>query len=73
MSGPSATMKPISPKIAMSSSVTWLTGWTRPSGDGPHRQGHIEGLAAQPGIERGRSNAVLRSAIAATTASLSWL
>ncbi len=32
--GPSATAKPISAKIAVTSSVTWLTGWMVPCGRG---------------------------------------
>ncbi len=32
MCGPSATVKPIAPKIATTSSMVWLIGWMRPSG-----------------------------------------
>ncbi len=32
--GPSATAKPMSAKIAVSSSITWLTGWIVPRGRG---------------------------------------
>src|SRR5581483_7834494 len=34
MSGPSATTKPISPKMATISSMVWLIGWMRPSAVG---------------------------------------
>ena len=34
ISGPSATVKPISPKMATISSMVWLTGWMRPSASG---------------------------------------
>jgi hypothetical protein len=32
--GPSATEKPMSAKIAVSSSITWLTGWMVPAAAG---------------------------------------
>jgi hypothetical protein len=34
MSGPSATEKPMSAKIAVISSMTWLIGWMRPCSAG---------------------------------------
>ena len=56
--GPSATAKPISPKIATISSMVWLIGWMRPSPVGPHRQGHIDALGGEPGRERGGGEAL---------------
>ena len=41
MSGPSATAKPMSAKIAVSSSTTWLIGWTRPASAGASRTGSV--------------------------------
>ncbi len=41
MSGPSAIEKPISEKIAASSSITWLIGCTRPSSSGLTRAGRV--------------------------------
>ena len=45
--GPSATVKPISPKIATTSSMVWLIGWMRPSGSARDRQGHIDALGLE--------------------------
>ncbi len=55
MSGPSATEKPMSAKMATISSVTWLIGWMRPvsTRGGRHRQGEVERLAFELGFERG--------------------
>ena len=41
MSGPSATAKPRSPKIAVISSITWLIGWMRPRSAGAWRTGSV--------------------------------
>src|SRR6185312_3839275 len=41
MSGPSATAKPMSAKMAVSSSVTWLIGWMRPASTGASRTGSV--------------------------------
>ena len=41
MSGPSATENPMSAKIVVSSSITWLTGWTRPISAGDSRTGSV--------------------------------
>jgi len=41
MSGPSATAKPMSAKIAVSSSITWLIGCTRPVSAGGSRTGSV--------------------------------
>ena len=55
MSGPSATAKPMSAKIAVSSSITWLIGWMRPASAGASgdRQGDVDGLGGEPLLERG--------------------
>ena len=49
MSGPSATAKPMSAKIAVISSVTWLIGWIRPrtSRRLADRQGHVDRLGGE--------------------------
>ena len=55
MSGPSATEKPMSAKIATISSITWLIGWMRPvsiAGQAD-RQRHVERLALELRLERG--------------------
>ena len=41
MSGPSATANPMSAKIAVSSSSTWLSGWIRPCSAGASRSGSV--------------------------------
>jgi hypothetical protein len=41
MSGPSATAKPISAKIAVNSSITCVIGWTRPISAGVSRTGSV--------------------------------
>src|SRR5579872_1397486 len=41
MSGPSAIAKPMSAKIAVSSSITWLSGWIRPASAGASRKGSV--------------------------------
>src|SRR6476660_3057488 len=41
MSGPSATANPMSAKMAVSSSVTWLMGCTRPASVGASRTGRV--------------------------------
>ncbi len=55
MSGPSATAKPMSAKIAVSSSITWLIGWMRPASAGrlAHRQRDVDGLGGEARVERG--------------------
>jgi hypothetical protein len=50
--GPSATAKPMSAKIAVTSSVTWETGGSCP-GAGPRGQRHVQPLRLQPLIQRG--------------------
>ena len=54
MSGPSAMAKPMSPKISATSSNTWLTGWMRPSCNGPTRTGSVTSAvsAASRAVER---------------------
>ncbi len=54
MSGPSAIEKPISAKISVISSATWLTGWMRPSASGAfaHRQGDVGALSREPRAQR---------------------
>ena len=69
MSGPSATEKPMSAKIAMISSITWLIGWMRPvstpgKGDG---QRHVERLALELRLKRRRLSAARRAASASVT------
>src|SRR5579862_917921 len=59
MSGPSATAKPMSAKMAVSSSITCVIGCTRPNSAGASRTGSV----ASP-------SATLRSAIAVLTLSL---
>src|SRR5262245_60460945 len=72
MSGPSATAKPMSAKIAVSSSVTWLIGCTRPISAGASRTGRVTSTASL--LRRTSSVAsaspALRAAIAAVTRSL---
>ena len=53
--GPSATAKPISAKIAMTSSVTWLTGWTVPLRRAAERPGSVTSShsRAQALVQRG--------------------
>jgi hypothetical protein len=41
MSGPSAIEKPMSAKIAVISSTTWLIGWIRPRSAGEGRTGRL--------------------------------
>ena len=41
MSGPSATAKPMSAKIAVNSSITWLIGWMRPCSAGLSGSGSV--------------------------------
>ena len=52
MSGPSATAKPISPRMAITSSMVWLTGWIAPRRLRPRRQGDVDALVHEPGVER---------------------
>ena len=54
MSGPSAILKPMSEKIAVISSHTWLIGWMRPlwPGAGAHRQGDVDALGLEARVER---------------------
>src|SRR5271166_2250056 len=58
MSGPSATEKPMSAKIATNSSVTWLMGWTRPISAGGSRTGRVTSTVS---VLRRASSAALRS------------
>ena len=44
MSGPSATEKPRSAKIAVISSITWLIGWMRPRTSGASRRGSVTSM-----------------------------
>ena len=61
MSGPSATAKPMSAKIAVSSSITWLIGWMRPASAGASRTGKrdVDSLGVETRVERGRSSVSL--------------
>src|SRR3984893_12540594 len=75
MSGPSATANPMSAKIAVSSSTTWLMGWTRPISVGGSRTGSV--MSTVSVLSRCSSasprNASLRAAIAALSRSLRLL
>ncbi len=64
MSGPSATAKPMSAKIAVSSSITWLIGWMRPASAGASRTGSVTStrLGVEPRVERGVLQRVLARA-----------
>src|SRR5215203_3940971 len=75
MSGPSATEKPMSAKIAVSSSITWLIGWMRPRVSGPSRTGRLTSMrsAARRRSSAASASASLRVAIAAWTLSRSPL
>ena len=75
MSGPSAIEKPMSEKIAVISSITWLTGWMRPSavGAGRTRQGDVDALGGEAGIERGLGEVAALASISAVTSVLSPL
>ena len=72
MSGPSATAKPMSAKMAVSSSITWLMGWMRPASAGLSGVGRVTSMVSL--ASRCSSAAPLsasrRAAIAAVTASL---
>ena len=46
MSGPSATAKPMSAKIAVSSSTTWLIGWMRPASAGASGNGKVTSMVS---------------------------
>src|SRR5262249_27420188 len=61
ISGPSATAKPMSAKIAVSSSVTWLIGCTRPDSADASRTGNVTSTVS-----------VLSLASSAAAASLSF-
>ena len=71
MSGPSATEKPISAKIAVISSITWLIGWMRPriSGASWHRQRHVDALGASRASRAAAASVSFLAAIAPCTAS----
>src|SRR5215475_14053113 len=72
MSGPSAIAKPMSAKIAVSSSITWLIGWMRPVSVGDSRTGSVTSTVSL--LSRASSaaspSADLRSLIACVTRSL---
>ena len=59
MSGPSATEKPMSAKIAVSSSITWLIGCTRPSSGGLSRTGSVTSTVSV--LRRASSAALFRA------------
>ena len=75
MSGPSATAKPMSPKISATSSNTWLTGWMRPSCSGPSRTGSVTSAfsVARRAVSAPRSSSALRASSASLTRALSPL
>src|SRR5260221_6767810 len=62
--GPSATLKPISPKIAVSSSIVWLIGWMRPSRSGA--TGRV--TSSRSPASRAPSSASARRPVAASIA-----
>ena len=66
MSGPSATEKPISAKIAVSSSITWLIGWMRPRVSGASGTGSVTSMrsAASRASRAASASASFRAAIA---------
>src|SRR6516164_701757 len=72
MSGPSATAKPMSAKMTVSSSVTWLIGCTRPISAGASRTGSVTSTvsALRRVSSAAASSAFLRAAMAALTRSL---
>ena len=72
-SGPSATEKPISAKIAVGSSVTWLTGWIRPSGNGLAGKVTSMGSASSRAVSALSARADLRSANSSSIRRLSTL
>ena len=47
MSGPSATANPMSAKIVVSSSQTWLSGWMRPASAGASRSGSVTSMVSE--------------------------
>ena len=74
MCGPSATEKPISPKIATISSTVWLIGWMRPTGEG--RAGSVMSIrssASRASSSASSKLACLRASMAAAIASFTWL
>ena len=75
MSGPSATEKPMSAKMVVSSSNTWLTGWMRPVSAADSRTGKVTSTVSV--FSRASSAAAFsasrRAAIAAVTRSFSPL
>ncbi len=66
MSGPSATAKPISAKIAVISSMTWLIGWIRPRTSGASRTGRVTSTRSE--ASRASRAASASSALRAVTA-----
>src|SRR6516162_2203478 len=71
MSGPSAIAKPMSAKMAVSSSITWLMGWMRPASAGLSGVGRVMSMVS-PASRCSRAaplSASRRAAIAAVTAS----
>ena len=69
MSGPSATAKPRSPKIAVISSITWLIGWMRPRSAGDWRTGSVTSTfsaASRTAIAASRSSALRRASASVT-------
>src|ERR1039458_8026225 len=75
MSGPSATAKPMSAKMAVSSSVTWLIGCTRPASTGASRTGSVTSTVSVLSLASSVAapSASLAAAIAAVTRSFNPL
>src|SRR5689334_2776708 len=68
MSGPSATARPMSAKIAVSSSITWLIGWMRPTSAGVSRSGSV--TSRRSVLRRASSVAFLSASRRAVSASV---
>src|SRR2546423_3326964 len=68
MSGPSATAKPMSAKMAVSSSLTCVNGWTRPTSAGGSRTGR--GTSTVSVLSRASSACALRTSLRAAIAAL---
>ena len=73
MSGPSTTEKPMSPKIALTSSIVWLIGWMRPIG--VERAGSETSIrsSARRASSSASSSAALRASMAPAISSFRLL
>ena len=75
MSGPSAIANPMSAKIVVNSSITWLSGWIRPASAGVSRSGSVTSMVSDAAARRARRISARRAARRApgVTASLARL